>query len=275
MSFIEEYFIQPIMRNGWFNPVNTVVYSIALVIAVYLVYKHILVPLKIKVDGHSASALLPFIFWASSTRVLHDAAYAGVLTGPVGNFYNLPIFPTPGSYFITFTLALAVLLISLSVQKYTNHEYWKVMLAIGTILCLINIALLPVRTLAPLAYLLPIFLFWVAAFTGIMLFARKKFHFWNKEHVFIILSHMLDATATFVAIAFFGYAEQHVVPRFLISLYGPWVMFPLKLLVVIPILYLIDKEMPPGDFKNFIKIVILILGLAPGLRDSIRLFVLA
>ncbi|MCX6815197.1 MAG: DUF63 family protein [Candidatus Aenigmarchaeota archaeon] len=32
-----------------------------------------------------------------------------------------------------------------------------------------------------------------------------------------------------------------------------------------------DKYAEEGDFRNFLKIVILILGLAPGLRDAIRL----
>jgi len=52
-------------------------------------------------------------------------------------------------------------------------------------------------------------------------------------------------------------------------------MFLLKTAVLLPVLYLIDRyseDTPQGrSLKNFLKIVILILGLAPGLRDLLRL----
>ena len=47
----------------------------------------------------------------------------------------------------------------------------------------------------------------------------------------------------------------------------------LKLVVLLPVLYIVDRYTEPGEFRNFLKIVILILGLAPGLRDLIRLVV--
>ena len=87
----------------------------------------------------------------------------------------------------------------------------------------------------------------------------------------ILSAHMLDASATFVALAFFGYAEQHPLPRMLIAFSNPAAMFLLKLVVLIPVLYIIDRYAEKGEFKNFLKIVIFILGLAPGLRDMIRL----
>ncbi|MEE9406424.1 MAG: DUF63 family protein, partial [Candidatus Aenigmarchaeota archaeon] len=74
----------------------------------------------------------------------------------------------------------------------------------------------------------------------------------------------------------FGYLEQHVVPRMLIFDFGPISMFVLKIAVVIPVLILIDRYTKDTDknFINFLKIVILILGLAPGLRDLLRLMVM-
>jgi uncharacterized membrane protein len=116
MDFIYEYFLKPILSNGWFNPVNSITYGIILVAGVYLVFR-LLKKMDIHIDRYFLYAILPFILWGSSTRVLHDAAYYGVLTGELGEFYSLPIFPTPGSYMITFLLALIVLLISLTIQK--------------------------------------------------------------------------------------------------------------------------------------------------------------
>lgn len=299
MDIIQEYFLGPILSNGWFNPVNSITYGIILVIAVYLVFK-LLVKMKVRIDRHFLYAVVPFIIWASSTRVLHDAAFAGVLEGSVGEFYSLPIFPTPGSYLLTFMLALIVLLFSLSFQKFLGESkatssakeamhteerwrlpYWKTMLAIGAALDAVNFALLPITDLLPVLIILGITALWACIFllSGKFLSGLGRARAWakeasgvfNTENSGLLTAHMLDASATYTAMTFFGYLEQHPLPRFLIQLSGPAAMFPLKLAVMVPVLYLIDKYTEPGEFRTFLKIVILILGLAPGLRDMIRL----
>jgi uncharacterized membrane protein len=277
MEFFEKYFIEPILANGWFNPVNSLVYGLILVIAVYFVFK-MLKRMKIKIDRYFVFALLPFIFWGASTRVLHDAAYYGVLTGEIGEFFAMPIFPTPGSYFITFTLALLILLISLVLQKYGKFAYWKVMLVIGIVLDIINVFLLPSIDFFPMFLILSITGLWTLLFFLLYKLSEKiRIAFFKNLFTFenscLFSAHMLDASATFVGIAFFGYGEQHPLPRFLIELTNPSIMFLLKLVVLIPVLYIIDRYSEKGDFRNFLKIVILILGLAPGLRDTIRLMV--
>ncbi|MEM5871831.1 MAG: DUF63 family protein [Candidatus Aenigmatarchaeota archaeon] len=276
MDFINEYFVEPILANGWFNPVNSIVYGLILVIAVYFVYK-MLKKMRIKIDRYFAFALLPFIFWGAVTRVLHDAAYYGVLKGRLGEFFSLPIFPTPGSYFITFSLALLILFLSLLIQKYTKFVYWKTMIFMGVLLDIINVFLLPRIDFFPMFIILSIALLWTLLFFLLYKFSQKTKYFikniFSAENSCLLSAHMLDASATFVALSFFGYAEQHPLPRFLIELTNPAVMFLLKLIVLLPVLYLIDRYSEEGDFKNFLKIVILILGLAPGLRDMIRLMV--
>ena len=281
MDFLGEYFLNPILSNGWFNPVNSIAYGIVLVVAVYFVFR-LLKRMRIRIDRHFLYAILPFVLWGSSTRVLHDAAYYGALKGAIGEFYSLPVFPTPGSYFITFTLALAVLLLSLALQKYAGFAYWKTMLAIGVVLDAINFVLMPAFNMIPVAMILGITALWTALFVLLWKFSEKAvkagskiFHpfkaVFTQQNSVILSSHMLDASATFVALAFFGYAEQHPLPRFLIDLSNPAAMFLLKLAVLIPVLYIIDRYAEKGEFKSFLKIVILILGLAPGLRDMIRL----
>jgi uncharacterized membrane protein len=43
-------------------------------------------------------------------------------------------------------------------------------------------------------------------------------------------------------------------------------MFPLKLGVILPVLYYLDKS-EKGMMRDVLKVIILTLGLAPGLRD--------
>ncbi len=278
MDFIQQYFIDPIMQNGWFNPVNTLVYGIILVVAVYSVYK-LLLKMKIKIDKWFFVAILPFIFWGSSTRVLHDASVAGALaTAGLNLFYSSKIFPTPGSYIITFALALLVLLVSLLVQKLSKGKirYWKMMFAVGVIFDILNMIILPFKTFVPLVLVISLTIIWsglffLIRFGSIKMKIAKLTEFFNTENLGILSVHFLDASATFVALTFFGYMEQHVVPRLFMPVIGPISMFFLKIIVVLPVLYIIDRYEKPGNFRNFLKIVVLILGLAPGLRDLLRL----
>ncbi len=274
VDVIQEYFINPILQNGWYNPVNTIVYSILLVIGVYLVYK-MLKRMDVHIDSRFFLAILPFILWGSTTRVLHDAAYAGILSPELNAFYGSPIFPTPGSYIITFALALFVLLVSLLVQRFTKFPYWKTMLVIGIVLCIINFLILPIFYIFPIALIIKVTGLWAAVFFIPRKFMTRYVPPFNKlfsiENTGILVAHFLDATATVTALTLFGYLEQHVVPRLFFPIMGPFAMFFLKVVVVLPVLWIVDRYAEEGDFKNFLKIVILILGLAPGLRDMIRL----
>jgi uncharacterized membrane protein len=275
-DFMNEHFIRPILQNGWYNPVNTLVYSILLIIGVYLVYR-MLRRMEVRIDSRFFLAVLPFIVWGSTTRVLHDAAYAGILTPGLNAFYGSPIFPTPGSYIITFALALVVLLLSLLAQRFAKFPYWKTMFGVGIVLDAVNFLILPIFSLSPIIMILGITVLWGAVFyLPRNLFRNSKripsfSRLFSAENAGILTSHFLDATATVTALTLFGYLEQHVVPRLFFPLVGPWAMFFLKVAVVLPVLWIVDRYADEGDFRNFLKIVILILGLAPGLRDMIRL----
>jgi uncharacterized membrane protein len=93
----------------------------------------------------------------------------------------------------------------------------------------------------------------------------------------LFFGHFLDASATFVAIDYYGYIEKHVLPTFLIELFNTAaVMLILKAILVILVIYFIDI-LYEKDFKSnptmvgLIKIAVLVLGLAPGTRDVLRL----
>jgi uncharacterized membrane protein len=291
-DFLYDNFIYPIINNGWYNPANTIIYGLFLVIGVYIVFR-LLRRLGIGIDRRFLYAILPFIFWGSTTRVLHDAAFAGRLATPALNsFYGSPLFPTPGSYLITFGLALLVLLLSLVVQHVTGGRtktfigltirkggipYWKSMAVVGVILCAINVWLIPVVSAIPLLMVLGFWAVWTGMFAliGRWKALTDRVHalkdLLSGQNLVILSAHFFDAAATFTALTFFGYWEQHVVPNLFIPIFGPISMFFLKAVVVLPVLWAIDHYGEKGNFNNFLKIVIFILGIAPGLRDVIRL----
>jgi uncharacterized membrane protein len=329
MATLYDYFITPMLQNGWYNPINTITYAILLVIGVFVVFK-LLRRMGLSIDRYFFLGILPFIFWGSSARVLKDAATSNALDGPAQALFASPFWVTPGSYLITFALALFVLLASLVIQRVTMRQnapnisigsngtmgvahydflasqstdagsgspsrsasvytdrtdrsegfaYWKVMFSAGLVLSALNVLIMPLASIFPMLLILGITGAWALVFYLPHILPRisARLDFRRIKSIFtpvnsgILTAHLFDASATFVSLAFFGYLEQHVVPRLFIPFMGPAAMFALKLAVVIPVLYLIDRYSEPGNFRNFLKISVLILGLAPGLRDTMRL----
>jgi len=321
VSFFHTYFIQPLLRNGWFNPFNSIVYGVFLLVGFLLVLK-ILKRLKVSIDYKLMFAILPFIFWASSLRAIRDFVYYRALENVsepmffesifynfssvsheayayISSIINIPIltrfysfligfFPTPFSYLITFFIALGVLLFSLFVQKCCKIEYWKTMFTLGIVFCLWNCMVFPFGSIVPLILVLLFFGLWVFFIFGCAFVMRlrplkenimkneiskKILLSFKYENLGILSAHLFDASATYAAVTFFGFLEQHFVPRFLFSVVGPSSMFLLKIFIIFSVLYFVEKiEMEP-EIKNLIKIVIVIMGLAPGIRDTLTIMI--
>jgi uncharacterized membrane protein len=116
--------------------------------------------------------------------------------------------------------------------------------------------------------------------TSLVYVASKKVGFdilTNPLNISILGAHMLDASSTFIGVDMLGYYEKHVLPSYLIDLTGTaFVMYPLKLSIFIPVLYIIDtnfnEDEESRNLKTFLKLVILVLGLSPACRNTIRMF---
>lgn len=116
---------------------------------------------------------------------------------------------------------------------------------------------------------------------GGIIFVSRKYPKWRKIasgiNILIVAGHMLDASATFIGIDRFGYVEKHVLPSTLMDTFGTAaVMYPLKLVFLIPALYIMDVGMEKESNESphlmaLVKLTILILGFAPGTRDLIRM----
>ncbi len=322
MDILHEYFLVPLMRNGWFNPVNSLVYGIGLMVGIWAVF-NLLKKVNVDIDRGLFISVIPFIAFAGVTRTLRDYVYfsassqAGFLdsfSGYIGamqesayeyilgvtgipalawiDSYIIAWFPTPGSYMITFMLALLALFIGLVVRKYRGIECWKTMFLMGSIFFLVNASLLKMNSLVPLLYVGSVTLMWTIIFFGLSAKrVQEKVKMLGKhvsdfvERIFtptnsaILSAHFFDATATFFAIAMFstmgghGYTEQHFLSRGLMPFLGPQVMFLLKFIVVVPVLYYIDKYADDKKLSNFLKLAIFILGAAPATRNLVRLIV--
>jgi uncharacterized membrane protein len=137
-------------------------------------------------------------------------------------------------------------------------------------------------TLAPLAG--PAIISLSAGFTfGVYIVSRllsgkyKTLEIFTKPiNLLIIFGQMMDACATFVGVDFYSYSEKHPIPRFFFESFGTSIVFlPIKMALACAIIYLIDisfsEELDKYPIlRGLIKIMIIVLGLAPGTRDMLR-----
>ncbi|MFH0889764.1 MAG: DUF63 family protein [Candidatus Aenigmatarchaeota archaeon] len=257
------YFIDPLVnQTGKYNVVNTVVYAIVLFFVAYILYEKVLKK-RVTIDKNFALAFSSFAVLASSLHVLKDM---GILPKI--------IFDTPSIYVLMGFLFLVSFVISKILEKEMKIAYWKTLsfIALAPAVVIIIFILSNAHNLAGLVYVLSLF----AISNAVIYLAGMKFaKILTKENFAVLAAHMLDASSTFVAISFFNYGEQHMVPTFLMGLFGPVAMFPLKLLIIGAVILILDKDIKDKNFRTFIKLVILVLGLAPGLRDALRLAVFA
>lgn len=252
--WFNEKFLAPLCH--YYTLENTIVYGIILCLAVLGTYK-LLQKLKIKIDKRFFISLIPFIVYGGWTRALTDHG-----------LYQGWWWCSPPIYFLIFAIALFSLLAGIAIQKYFRVSYEKTMLGIGLLLLIYNASLTRITNWSAFAMILGLISFWALLFFGVSHFKPKLV---SKENAGITIAHLFDASSSFIAIQFFGYYEQHVLPSFLINLTGAWVMFPLKIFVLLPVLIIIDRECKDKFFRKFLKIIILILGLALGVRDFLTI----
>ena len=77
---------------------------------------------------------------------------------------------------------------------------------------------------------------------------------------------------TYIGVELYGYRELHILPHTLIDVFGSAIiMYPLKIVILFGILYLIDHYIEEQDMNVFIKMVIMAIGLVPAIRNYLRL----
>ncbi len=253
-KFIQDNFLY--LQPGY-TILNTVVFGIILGIVVILVIKMFK---YIKKDPKDLIIpVIPFIFFGSSARALVDN----------GIYPLIHLLVTPGIYVFTGLITIMTLLVSVYVEKKTQFDYRYLMLIVGVILCIPNIYY--INNLDWVAFF-EVIGAW-AAVSSIFILLRNKWGLLKSNiNLSALLAHLFDASSTFIAVDFYGYGEQHVLPNALTSLAGTAaVMFPLKIAVILTALYVIDEYIEDKTIANMLKLAIFILGLAPGIRNFLSL----
>jgi len=272
-QFVNTYYLDPIRTDSGYNPVNTFTWAIVLGICIFGIFK-LLEKLEVKITHRFIASVLPFVLAGSSLRVIEDSP-AAIIHPP---FSYLLI--TPNIYFLVFAVTISCLWLSIRLQKTRLvGDFHPIFAGFGLIWFFANIIIL-LHFQEVVAGYVPLFV--IGAGTGLTfafyLVARhfKSSIFTDPLNLSILLAHLMDASSTYIGVDKLGYYEKHVVPDYLIQLTGTaLVMYPLKLIIFIGVLYLLDTQFEDdkqsSNMKMLIKMVILILGLSPATRNTIRM----
>jgi len=255
LDFIQRYFIDPILTNSGYNLVNTGVYALLLIVFGYIVFLAIR-KLEIEIDSNFAMSVFPYILMASILRSLNDI---GIV--------STKLLVTPFFYFYAFAVTFSLLVFSQILAKQFKVSFHALFFAFGFVLAGILFTLLRFQNLFAVGQILAL-----DAAIFILIFAplwKKmpiwKASIWNKSAFF---AQMFDASATFVAVTYYGFMEQHVLPNILSSLAGTWlIFFVAKAAVILAFLWAVDSGIEDKNLRNFLKLIVIMLGIGQGFRD--------
>lgn len=279
---IYEYFVKPIIMHEGYNLVNTIIYAIIAIASTYAIYR-LFRKINVEFDKAFIVRVLPYVLLGSTVRVVTDSIDTGVMQNYHGIFrqvYDIIInshiydygFATasPGIYIVIGLFTVVTLYYSYKIKK----ENLGPMIAFG--LFAVH-ALLLVPMFANVQYALLILA--MATLITYLYYSIKK----NSNvpmHWLILFSQSLDGSATFVTLDIFNrfaggtYTEQHVLANSIAGLFnGSMIGFLLvKILLSLCVIYLLEKSDNAHE-KNLIALLVIIFGMAPGVRDLLRLAV--
>jgi uncharacterized membrane protein len=273
-EFIYKYYIDPIRYGQAYTIVDTLTYAIILIVALYGIYRF-LRSVGIAVDRRFVLATLPYVVLGGLARVVQD-------TGMIQSDLQF-LLVTPLIYILLFVITVIALFFSVLLQKYgVIKDYIPLYALIGTAGCILTAGVLVSYGLshqivpAVVGIIIGLALVASGLTYGTMRYLLRWKYVADPLYIALIFGQMLDASATFYGIDLHPlvYVEQHVVGSGLIALTGTaFVMYPLKLLVLFPGIYILERFRNEGssDLWHLILLAMITVGLAPGVRDMVRM----
>jgi uncharacterized membrane protein len=281
-DFIYKYYIDPIKTGQAYNVVDTLTYAIILVLCVYLLYRWMSSSTYLAESGFSFDrnfilATVPYVILGGLLRVIED-------TGMITSDWKYLLI-TPLIYFTLFFFVISVMFLSryLTLKGITAnfiqfYAFAGIMAMIVASLILLSFGVthhgvdLFILGIIPLMGIAATVIVW-----AVMKYALGWTYVSDPVYLTLLFGQLLDASATSYGIDLHPsvqYVEQHVVGSTLIAMTGTaFVMFPLKLLVLFPAVYVMQlyrKEANPA-FWHLVLLAMIVVGFAPGVRDMVRM----
>jgi uncharacterized membrane protein len=274
-EFLYKYYIDPIRYGEAYTLVDTLTYALILIAAVYLLYRG-LRRYGIAIDDELVLATLPYVVFGGLLRVVEDT---GMITSDLRFLLITPLI------FFVVALIAGVALFGGKIAENAGivSRYSKVYAGVGIAGSFLSGAALvwfglteTTIALGVLAAILTLAAVSSLALWAFMAYALKWGYVSNILYKLLIFGHMLDASATSYGIDLHPvhYVEQHVVGGALIDATGTaFSMFLLKFAVIVPAVYVLELYRREGDtgFWHLILLAMIVVGMAPGIRDLTRM----
>ncbi|HIP34893.1 MAG TPA: DUF63 family protein [Methanothermococcus okinawensis] len=260
-SFIYKYYVEPIDKQSGYNYIQEITYGILLFFMVYLFYKVCKI-FHIEIERKFAIVTVFYIVLISLIRALVDGGYIP------HTYYTV----TPGIVVVVGIYYMIAIILS----GLTLKERYYILATVMAVLPITYLAVIFLKNtvhLEALLYVLSIVILIYSIFNYLcekIKPLKDTLQFQSIDR-YVILSQLIDGVSTAIGIGLYGYWEQHPLPRLFMDYFGPYIMIPLKLVAVTIVLYVLNKEVENRDLRNILKIAIMALGLAPGLRDLFRI----
>ncbi len=275
-DFIYKYYVDPIVYGQPYNIVDTLTYALVLIVALYIIYRWLARSKIVQVDSRFILATLPYVVLGGLLRVVEDT---GMISPP---WQYLLI--TPLIYFVLFFFTVLVLVGTAHAEKAGLIRNYALFYAgAGVIACIAVSGLLVsfglqngIIAVNMLATILGMGILATLLVYGAMRYLLGWKYAADPLYLALIFGQMLDASATSYGIDLhpLDYMEVHVVGSNLIELTGTaFVMFPLKLAVLFPGIYILERyrDEGPSILWHLIILAMITVGLAPGVRDMVRM----
>ena len=281
-DFIYKYYIDPIKTGQAYNIVDTLTYAIILVIGVYVLYRWLsastcMTDAGFRFDADFILATGPDVILGGLVRVIED-------TGMIASDWRY-LLVTPLIYFVLFFFVISMMFLSryLTVRGITGNFIRFYAFAGITAMVIASLILLAfgmthygvdlvILSVIPLMAVTATAIVW-----AVMRYALAWGYVSDPLYLVLLFGQLLDASATSYGIDLHPhvqYVEQHVVGSTLIAMTGTaFVMFPLKLIVLFPAVYVMQmyrKEANPA-FWHLVLLAMIVVGFAPGVRDMVRM----
>ncbi|NVO67532.1 DUF63 family protein [Methanofollis tationis] len=276
-EFLYKYYIDPIIYGQPYTIVDTLTYALILILSVYLVYRG-LRRFGIEVNRDFVLATIPFVVLGGLLRVVEDT---GMITSDLRILLITPII-----FFVVFFITVGALFLSRLLEvKGVVREYSRTYGLIGVVLSAAVFILIllwgAANTRIDLVVLLAIPAMAAASSAAVFAFLRYVLgweYVSDPLYLLLIVGHLFDASATSFGIDLHSlhYVEQHVVGSVLIEWSGTaFSMFPLKLAVIVPAIYVLELYRKEGNvaFWHLVLLAMIVVGMAPGVRDMMRMVI--
>ncbi len=254
-GFLEKYFIEPLYHDA-FNPVNTAVYAVLFLLLVVLVLR-VFERYEVSLDARFYSYFLGFILLGSMLGALRDVRFQGT-----------PFLSTPAIYLGASVLLLASITIGKLAERWWGVAYSTVpQVSVYSMVAYLSVRYLPGDINA--SPLLPILALAVASVL-VIYFSIKKLgagFLDDRVNQGVLLAHMLDASSTYVGVAALGFGEKFFLMGRIIEA-APEAVFPVKAFIVLLVLFFLEKEDLNRRNKDILRAALILLGLAPALRNT-------